>query len=53
MIFVNSVSWALYLVLIKPLMEKYNSITIMKWIILIWPDHNLSLHFYIIYRLNI
>lgn len=32
MIFVNSVSWALYLVLIKPLMEKYNSITIMKWI---------------------
>jgi drug/metabolite transporter (DMT)-like permease len=32
MIFINSVSWALYLVLIKPLMEKYNSITIMKWI---------------------
>jgi drug/metabolite transporter (DMT)-like permease len=32
MIFVNSVSWALYLVLIKPLMEKYDSITIMKWI---------------------
>jgi drug/metabolite transporter (DMT)-like permease len=32
MIFVNSVSWALYLVLIKPLMEKYKSTTIMKWI---------------------
>lgn len=31
MIFVNSISWALYLVLIKPLMERYNSITIMKW----------------------
>lgn len=32
MVFVNSVSWALYLVLIKPLMEKYDSVTIMKWI---------------------
>jgi drug/metabolite transporter (DMT)-like permease len=42
MVFVNSVSWALYLVLIKPLMGKYDSITIMKWIfsfglILIFP----------------
>ena len=32
LIFVNAISWALYLVLIKPLMEKYDSTTIMKWV---------------------
>lgn len=32
LIFVNATSWALYLVLIKPLMEKYDSITVMKWV---------------------
>jgi drug/metabolite transporter (DMT)-like permease len=32
LIFINAMSWALYLVLIKPLMEKYDSITIMKWV---------------------
>jgi drug/metabolite transporter (DMT)-like permease len=32
LIFVNAVSWALYLVLIKPLMEKYDSITVMKYV---------------------
>jgi len=32
LIFVNAASWALYLVLIKPLMEKYDSITVMKWV---------------------
>jgi drug/metabolite transporter (DMT)-like permease len=42
LIFVNAISWALYLVLIKPLMEKYDSITIMKWtfffgLIIIFP----------------
>jgi drug/metabolite transporter (DMT)-like permease len=31
MIFANSISWALYLVLVKPLMKKYNSLTVMKW----------------------
>jgi drug/metabolite transporter (DMT)-like permease len=31
MIFSNNASWALYLVLLKPLMEKYDSLTIMKW----------------------
>ena len=31
-IFINATSWALYLVLIKPLMEEYESITVMKWI---------------------
>ena len=34
MIFASNASWALYLVLIKPLMEKYDSMTIMKWIFL-------------------
>ncbi|MCK9398912.1 MAG: DMT family transporter [Bacteroidales bacterium] len=32
LIFINALSWALYLVLIKPLMEKYDSMTIMKWV---------------------
>jgi drug/metabolite transporter (DMT)-like permease len=34
MILVNSVSWALYLVLVKPLMSKYNTLTIVKWVFL-------------------
>jgi drug/metabolite transporter (DMT)-like permease len=32
LIFINAASWAFYLVLIKPLMEKYNSLTVMKWV---------------------
>jgi drug/metabolite transporter (DMT)-like permease len=32
LIFINALSWALYLVLIKPLMEKYDSFTVMKWV---------------------
>jgi drug/metabolite transporter (DMT)-like permease len=31
MVITNAASWSLYLVLIKPLMKKYNSLTIMKW----------------------
>ena len=31
-IFINATSYALYLVLVKPLMTKYHPITIMKWI---------------------
>ena len=33
-LFINSISYALYFVLIKPLTEKYNMITIMKWLFL-------------------
>jgi len=32
LILINALSWALYLVLIKPLMERYDSFTIMKWV---------------------
>lgn len=32
MILINSISWALYLVLVKPLMKKYNTFTIVKWV---------------------
>jgi drug/metabolite transporter (DMT)-like permease len=32
LILINAGSWAFYLVLIKPLMEKYDSITVMKWV---------------------
>jgi drug/metabolite transporter (DMT)-like permease len=31
LIFVNTVSWALYMVLVKPLMGKYDSPTVLKW----------------------
>jgi drug/metabolite transporter (DMT)-like permease len=34
MILINSVSWAMYLVLVKPLMQKYNTLTIVKWVFL-------------------
>jgi len=34
LIFINAVSWALYLVLIKPIMARYDSTTVMKWIFL-------------------
>lgn len=34
MILINAVSWACYIVLVKPLMKKYNTFTIVKWIFL-------------------
>lgn len=34
MILVNSLSWAAYIVLVKPLMKKYNTFTIVKWLFL-------------------
>ncbi|HEX8515262.1 MAG TPA: EamA family transporter [Bacteroidia bacterium] len=34
MILVNSISWACYVVLVKPLMSKYNTFTIVKWVFL-------------------
>jgi drug/metabolite transporter (DMT)-like permease len=34
MILVNSISWACYVVLVKPLMAKYNTFTIVKWVFL-------------------
>ncbi len=34
-LFINSISYALYFVLVKPLTKKYNMITIMKWLFLV------------------
>lgn len=34
MILINSISWACYVVLVKPLMKKYNTFTIVKWVFL-------------------
>ncbi|MDQ3048109.1 MAG: DMT family transporter [Bacteroidota bacterium] len=34
MILINSISWACYVVLVKPLMQKYNTITVVKWVFL-------------------
>jgi drug/metabolite transporter (DMT)-like permease len=31
LVLVNSMSWACYIVLVKPLMQKYNAFTIVKW----------------------
>jgi drug/metabolite transporter (DMT)-like permease len=31
MVFTGAASWSAYLVLVKPLMEKYDSLTVMKW----------------------
>lgn len=33
-IFINASSWAFYLVLVKPMMRKYHTITILKWVFL-------------------
>ena len=35
LVFINSISWAFYLILVKPLMKKYNSVTILKWVFLV------------------
>lgn len=32
MILINSLSWAFYVVLAKPLMKKYNTFTVVKWV---------------------
>jgi drug/metabolite transporter (DMT)-like permease len=34
MVLANSISWAFYIVLVKPLMKKYNTFTIIKWVFL-------------------
>ncbi|HLG02486.1 MAG TPA: DMT family transporter, partial [Bacteroidia bacterium] len=33
-IFINAISWGIFLVLVKPLMAKYHTITILKWVFL-------------------
>jgi drug/metabolite transporter (DMT)-like permease len=33
-IFINAVSWGTFLVLVKPLMQKYHTITVLKWVFL-------------------
>jgi len=30
-VFINAISWGTYLVLVKPLMKKYHTVTILKW----------------------
>src|SRR5436853_7904356 len=31
LIFINALSWGTYLVLVKPLMRKYHTVTILRW----------------------
>lgn len=31
---INSASWAIFVVMVKPIMEKYNTVTVMRWIFL-------------------
>lgn len=33
-IFINAISWGTFLVLVKPLMQKYHTITVLKWVFL-------------------
>ncbi|MEW6467868.1 MAG: DMT family transporter [Bacteroidota bacterium] len=33
-VFLNALSWGTYLVLVKPLMQKYHTVTILKWVFL-------------------
>jgi drug/metabolite transporter (DMT)-like permease len=33
-VFINALSWGSYLVLVKPLMQKYKTVTILKWVFL-------------------
>jgi len=33
-VFINALSWGTYLVLVKPLMLKYNTVTILRWVFL-------------------
>ncbi|MFY9311202.1 MAG: EamA family transporter [Bacteroidia bacterium] len=35
MVLINSLSWAGYIILVKPLMKKYNTFTIVKWVFLL------------------
>src|SRR5436190_22643399 len=32
LVFINALSWGFYLVLSKPLMQKYNTVTVLRWI---------------------
>jgi drug/metabolite transporter (DMT)-like permease len=34
MTLVNSISWGIFIVLVKPIMEKYNTVVVMKWLFL-------------------
>jgi drug/metabolite transporter (DMT)-like permease len=34
MTFVNAISWAIFVVMVKPLMMKYNTVTVMRWLFL-------------------
>lgn len=52
MILVNSMSWAFYLVLVKPLMKKYNTFTIIKWVFLIGFFYVLPFGFYEFNEIN-
>ncbi len=47
-IFINASSYGLFLVLIKPLMKKYNPITLMKWLFLFGIIYVLPVSFYMI-----
>lgn len=34
-VLINACSWGLYLILVKPLMQKYHTITVIKWVFLV------------------
>jgi drug/metabolite transporter (DMT)-like permease len=52
MILVNSLSWAAYIILVKPLMRKYNTFTIVKWVFLFGCIYVLPFGYPEIIRIN-
>ena len=52
LIFVNIVSYSLYLVLVKPLMHKYKPLTVMKWIFVFGSMFVLPVTSYSMFQMN-
>jgi drug/metabolite transporter (DMT)-like permease len=46
MTLVNSISWAVFVVMVKPIMVKYETVTVMRWIFLFGTIYMLPIGFY-------
>ena len=51
-IFINAISWGIYLVIAKPLIMKYNTITVVKWVFLFGFIYTLPFGFYELQQAN-
>lgn len=46
MTLINSISWAIFVVLVKPIMIKYNTVTVMRWLFLFGSIYMLPIGLY-------